>query len=198
VVGAVVQALIERRAKAAAASIVSPFNLSLPIVQTGQHIVPSLSHVIAQRGAEVALHSVNQQAEAPWIFNNGMVEVLLFVRQAKRQTAVGIDVPGRLVGKAPGFYVPLKVSGNIAWISLVRIGAELVTGERARQLFIVFDVGEIQAALHRIAELPAEIGVHTFPLLPVVRTKSIPSFALHSNQAVESVGPFAGCNSPLP
>src|SRR5690606_6367094 len=140
VVGAVVQALIERRAKAAAASIVSPFDLGLAVVQAGQHIVLPASHVIAQRCAEVALHSIDQQAEKR-IFHDGMVEVLLFVRQPERQAAVGIDVPGGLVGKAPGSYVPLKVSGNIAWISLVRIGAELVTGERARQRFIVFDVG---------------------------------------------------------
>src|SRR5690606_3766136 len=50
---------------------------------------------------------------------------------------------------------------------------------------------------HCIAELPAEIGVHTFPLLPVVRTESIPALALHSNQAVEPVGHFAGGYSPL-
>src|SRR5690606_353494 len=42
------------------------------------------------------------------------------------------------------------------------------------------------------------IGIHTFPLLPVVRTESISTLALHSNQAVEPVGHFANGHSPLP
>ena len=183
-------------ADAAAVGVVAAFHPGLPVVEPEQQIMVAHLFVETHGGAKGGLVVVDQQAEER-VLDNRVIERLVFKGNAHHQIAGVTELPAGAVGHTPGFHILEEVTALVVFPRLVGVLIELGPGEGTGKLLIVICVEKVEAVFHRIADLPAGVGINAAALLLLVLPVTIVAALLHGHQRILVTGHDATGNPAL-